>query len=122
MKVVTETGQIVESAPYNAADTLVKLRNTKTLWEVVDEVVKIWEQTKIKKYTSHLIDIQDKKETRLNKYGSNKDKSLRYIVDVPEDIIKMLRVLYDTDDLPMDKPFFRNFGKRYPQYRIAESL
>lgn len=122
MKVVTETGNIVESAPYSAADRLVNLRNTKTLWEVVAEVVKVWEQTKVKQYRSHLIDLQDKKETRLNKHGSNKDKSLRYIVDVPEDIIRMLRILYDVEDLPMDKPFFRMFGKKFPQYKVAEKI
>lgn len=122
MKVVTTSGKIVDAAPYNAADNLVKLRNTKSLWEVIDEVIKVWEKTSVKKYTAHLIDITDIKETRDNHYASTASKSLRYLVDIPEDIIRMIRILYTVEELPMDKDFFKIFWKRYPVYRVSERL
>lgn len=122
MKVVTTSGNIVDAAPYNAADNLVKLRNTKSLWEVIDEVIKVWEKTKVHKYTAHLIDITDVKQSRDNHYASTASKSLRYLVDIPEDIIRMIRILYTVEELPMDKDFFKIFWKRYPVYRVSERL
>lgn len=120
--VSTLSGKTMPATVWQTADGLVKLRNTKGLWEVIGEVVKAWENLKKHKYTSHIIDLKEKKETRLNQYGSTKSKSLRYLLDIPEDIINMIRILYPIDELPFDKKFFREFGKRFPQYKVADKI
>lgn len=122
IKVTTLSGKVMSSQVWQTADGLVKLRNTKGLWVVIGEVVKTWEKLKKERYTSHIVDLKDKRETRANQYGSTKSNTLRYLLDIPEDILTMIRILYSVDELPFDKKFLREFGKRFPQYRVAEKI
>lgn len=104
------------------ADKLLKLKTEKPMWDVIDEIIKWWIGSNPKEWKSHLVEIKDLKETRTNKFASTKDKSLRYVLDIPEKIILILRKLYDNQECPMDKPWMLKFARRYPKFVVAEKV
>src|SRR3990167_8091252 len=115
------TGRWFEAKHYQAADKLVEMRKKKLLWDVIDEIIHIWKASKPKEWKAHLIDISDKRETRKDpKFGTSKTESssFRTLLDIPEKVYRMIRSLYSVDELPMDRKFFREFGKRFPEMKI----
>ena len=123
MKVYSEySGRLIDSSDYMAADKLIKLSKEKSMWEVIDEVLNIWAKRQPKEWKAHLFNLGNLKETRTNKFASTKDKSLRYILDIPEKVILMIRILYNTNEAPMDKKWMLIFAKRYPKFLVAEKV
>lgn len=94
-------------------------------WPVIEMCFNYWASKNPKRYRSFLISIKDIKETRKDpKFGSTYDKEsggyLRYTLDIPEEVMYMIRKIYSVDELPMDREFFTEFGKRFPKFKIAE--
>lgn len=106
----------------SAANRLIELAKTKSQWEVIEEVVNVWQKTQPKEWKSHLIELKDLKETRENEFASTKDKSLRFILDIPEKVIMMIRILYSSEDAPMDKKWMLEFAKRFPRFVVANRI
>lgn len=115
------------------ADHLIecKRKYSHDVWHVIAEVIKAWEATNPQQYASFLIEHEDIKQTRksmnvgLSTFtGVSKDKAtggiLRFTLDIPEKVVYMLRALYSPDELPFDKKFYAEFGKRFPKFRIME--
>ena len=113
---------MVDSNTMMAANKLIELKNTKGQWEVIDEVLNVWHKTNPKKWKAHLIELKDLKETRQNKFASTRDKSLRFLLDIPEKVILMIRKLYTTEECPMDKKWMLKFAKRYPKFLVADRV
>lgn len=103
-----------------------KATSGSNVWPVIEECLKVFAESNPTHYRSHLVYLDETKRTRANKHASAYDKKndgyIRYVADVPEKIIMMLRALYTPEELPMDKEFFRQFAKRFPQYRVAEKI
>mgnify|MGYP001570322684 CR=1 FL=1 len=96
-------------------------------WPVIEECFRVWESARPTEYQSHLIYLNNIRETRKDKkFASSKDKVtggyLRYLLDIPAGVMKMIRAIYSAKELPMDKEFFYRFGARFPKYRVAEKL
>ena len=113
----------------NAADRLLVLKKKAggDLWRVIDEVVNAWTKSSPSQYQSHLINVGQIRKTRKDeRHASSTDKKtgavLRYTVDVPEKVVNMIRCLYNPDELPMNKKFWREFTRRYPIFRIPERI
>lgn len=104
------------------ADRLIdlKARNTNDIWVVVDEIIKIFKSKRPKEWRAYITEVEEIRDTRADKFGSNKKAGLRYTVDCPEFVVKALRFLYDPEELPMDKEFWRIFWERYPIFRVSE--
>lgn len=109
-----------------AADKLLKLKSENKLWEVVEECFKIWADKHPKQWKSFLFHLRDVKESRKRTKGFSgvsRDKEtggyIEYTLDIPQDVIYMLRVIYSPDELPMDKKFFRELGRRFPKFRVS---
>lgn len=121
-------GQARKSEHIAAVIHLENLKSTSGTnpWPVVEECLKVFASSNPTHYRSHLVYLDETKRTRANKFASAHDKKndgyIRYIADIPEKVIMMIRTLYSPDELPMDKQFFREFAKRFPQYRVAEKL
>lgn len=110
-------------------DHLVKLKqeNGSNPWPVIEACFNFWASLKPTKYRSYLIYLKDIKETRKDrKFGSTKDKVtggiLRYTLDIPEEVIFMIRCIYNADELPMDRKFFMEFARRFPRFKVADKL
>jgi len=122
MKVQDETGRITDTKNLRFADKIIEMKRTRDPWEVIDMLVQHWIDSNPKQYKSFVVNVEDKRYTRVNKFGSNKSKTIRSVADIPEKIIYMIRAIYKSDELEMDKDFFNKFWKRYPIFRVAESL
>lgn len=116
------SGRLVDATSSIFADKLIELRNTKGPWEVIDEIVSFWIKRNPKYWDSFVVHVDHKKSTRATSYGSNKAKTLRSVVDVPQQVLGMIRAMYASDELPFDKDFFMKFAQRYPRFRVAERL
>lgn len=122
MIIYNQYGEPRDTRDIEAATRLIKLRNTKDIWTVIDECINIWRSKRPSEYKSFIVDLDMTKKTRSNKFASSKTEMYRYTVDVPEMVIFMLRKLYTTDELQMDKNFFRKWAKKYPTMQVAEKI
>lgn len=96
-------------------------------WPVIEACIKVWEDTNPTAWRSYLYGLQEVRDSRKDKkYASTKDKVtggyLRYTLDVPEKVLYMVRCIYDSSELPMDRKFFLTFAKKFPQFRVAEKM
>ena len=128
-----ESGTIYKKGNYDDGVMLWDMRNEKPFWEVVERVLAVWKKRHPKEYKSYIIELKDVKETRKvtrvgGKHfaGVTKDKKtggyLSYTVDMPQWVVFCLRKLYDTSELAMDKEFFNEFGRRFPEFRIRKTV
>jgi len=96
-------------------------------WPVIEECFNIFESKKPNHYKSHLIHVNNIKETRKDKkFASTTDKIsggiLRYIADVPQTVLLMIRCVYNAEELPMNKAFWTEFARKFPRYIVPEKL
>ena len=110
-----------------------KLKREKNPWEVVDLCVEAFRKKFPQRYKSYVIRIQDirkhEKITRVGKKyfrGVSRDKVndalLAHTIDFPAWIMQLIRKVYNVNELKMDKEFFREFGKRHPEFRIMSKI
>lgn len=101
-------------------------------WPVIKECFKVWSATGPKKWDSYLVYLQGVKDSRKetvvgNKRwrGVSKDNEqgglVSYTIDMPEPVNRMIRAIYSPEELPMNKEFFEEFGKRFPSMRVREA-
>jgi hypothetical protein len=112
--------KLVDAKAAAAIDKIYELKKKNDLWGVFNLLLDIWTSKKRGNYESLLMDTRRIRKTRASKFGSSKDRTLRYTLDVPQEVLLMLRKVYSVEELPMDKRFFYEVWKRYPQLRIAE--
>ena len=114
-----------------AVDRLIKLKNTKSPWEVIAEIVKIWQSTEPKEWKSFIVTMKNVKATRKvtsvgNKQFSgvtkNKGSYGRALLDIPTRVMRMIRAIYKAEDLPMDKKFYDKFAKKFPMFVVWEKV
>jgi len=104
------------------ADKLIAMSKTKPLWEVIAYIIVVWKKSAPAQWESFIIDVKDKVKSRKNIYGSTESKVLRYTLDIPHKIYSMIRILYPPEKLPMNKKFFREFARRFSEFKVAEKI
>ena len=87
----------------------------------------MWESTNPGHWEAHLVGVYDLRATRKDsKFASTIDPNtggiLRYTLDIPEKVMYMIRMLYSVEELPMDRKFFLEFGRRFPNLKVASHL
>ena len=113
------------------ADKITELRKTKGMWEVIDEIMRLWASTNPKEYKSFLIDLNTTKETgkvysltggkSITNVSKDENGSLlRHRLDIPVKVVYMIRRLYSVDECPMDAEFYNTWAKRYPKTVVSE--
>lgn len=112
-----------------AADKLLELKKQNKLWEVVEGCFNIWASKHPREWKSFLVHVEEVRETRkVTKgfRGVSKDKETggytEYLLDIPQDVVYMLRVIYSPDELPMDKKFFSQLARRFPKFRVSHKV
>lgn len=127
------TGKVYDYRDIQAVEHLLDLKRkysarskggAEQFWKVIDEIVKIWRDKNPTQWKSYLIELGKIRKTRRDeKFGESKKGSMRYLLDVPQPIIYMIRCLYDVHELPMnDKKFWREFGKRYTVFLVPKKV
>ena len=112
------------------ADKLVQLKNTRPVWEVIEELMRMYSETNVKEYDSYLIDLEDTKDNgKITNVGgkafSNVSKDiegslLRHRLDIPVKVVYMIRRLYSTDEVQMDQKFFDTWARKFPNTVVSE--
>jgi hypothetical protein len=116
------SNRLLDSKLVETADRLMKSRKEKKLWEVIADCVEAWKSLHPKEWQSYIVHLKDVKKSRKSSLAHSKDKEryLRYVVDVPSAIIQMIRTLYDDDELKMDKDFWVKFGTKFKEFKVPE--
>lgn len=128
-----EIGRHMTSELYQLLNAIWKAKRENHPWDVVDLCIKIFQKKQPERYKSYLIRLEEVKQAQKvtnvgNKRfrGVSKDKVhgayLAHVVDFPFYLMALIRKVYDTSELIMDKEFFREFGMRYPQFKIMERV
>lgn len=106
----------------SATNHLIKLKreNSNDIWIVIDAVIALWGKRYPGSWKSFIITTKKTRGSRKDSFGSNRKAGLRYTLDMPEWVHHAIRRLYSTDELRMDKEFFKAFWKRYPAFRVSE--
>jgi len=106
---------------------LVELKENKSPWEVIEEIVRVWQETCPKTYESFVYDIEmTKRNSKVTKgiRGISLDKEtggyLRHRLDIPVKVVYMIRRLYP--DMPMDKEFYKKWAKTFPKMVIESKV
>lgn len=114
------TGRPINAKTLMFADAVMKAKNEKGPWAVMDLIIQHWSESNPKRYNSFILQTEETRASRGNSYGSNKAKTLRMKVSIPEDVINRFRKIYHSDEFTFDKDFLNKLWERYPQFRIAE--
>lgn len=114
--------RIVDGTASQAADKIMAASKDKGVWDVIGEIIQVWIDAHPARWDSYLIHLKDIKKTRKNELASSKKHGsyLRYLVDVPIEVTKMIRIIYPPDELKMDKKFWRKFAKKFKMFTIPE--
>lgn len=100
---------------------LLKAKSGNNPWPVIEECLNIWKQTTNGAWKSYLYRLEDVKNTRRDPwFGRSQTGMYRYTLDIPQQVIFMIRCLYDDEELPMNKEFFHSFANRFSKFKIAE--
>lgn len=93
-------------------------------WLAIASMVDYWKKSNPTQWRELKIDIKMTKDTRANEFGAstNKNSGMRYTMSLPEGIWNMIVVIFGDKQIldPYSKKFFREFGKRFPEFRVSE--
>ena len=126
-KLITPTG--LNNTPRNSRDVAtadylidLKKRSQSNPWPVIDEVIKVFRSKAPRKWDAEIITIEVTRKAQDNKYAVKEHASgtLRHTVDIPVFVHHAIRCLYNSEELPFDKKFYKEFWKRYPVFRVIE--
>lgn len=124
--VIADNGKLRNFEDLQMAENIVKKRRTRNLWEVIDELIKVWAERSPDEEKSILVNIDEYRESLYDKdYGTTKngaDQERRFILAFPYSLQLLIRSQYKVDELPFDKKFFHEFAKRYPAFRVAKKI
>ena len=121
--VINENGKIRKVENVELAEQIIKDRHLKDPWVIIDSMVKLWTKNAPEEEEAMKINIEQYREGLVDKeFGQTlmgKDQERRFTMAFPRSLMLMIRTQYKADELPMDKEFFREFGKRYPAFKIS---
>ena len=121
-----DNGKIRKAESIQAAEKIIEMRQKRGIWDVIDELIKIWAKIAPDEEQAVKMNIADYREN-LNdrKFGQTvggKHMDRRFTLAFPRSLMLMIRSQYKADELPMDKKFFFEFARRYPAFQIPEKL
>ena len=91
-------------------------------WPVIEECLNVWKDQHPTTWKSYLHRLDDIRDTRRDKkFGTSRTGMFRYTLDIPQNVMYMIRALYSDEELPMDKQFFKSFAQRFSKFTIAEA-
>ena len=134
-------GELIPAEKYTLVSHLIQMKQKGDLWKVVEEVIKVFQKAQPKRWDSYIIQLQETKDSapwetvggkrfrgvKKDRSGTNTHGMTNvHQVDFPIWIMLCLRKLYNENELSFSgnrgKRFFREFGRRFPLFRIIESV
>ena len=130
MQIYNQFGIKRKLSDLNAVETLFQLKrdNGSNPWPVIEKCIEIWVKTNPRQWKSFLYELQGVRENRRNKFAASdprKDKQggiIRYTLDIPEKVMFMIRCVYDSSELDMNREFMLEWARRFPKMKIASKI
>lgn len=123
---IQENGKIRNLDDVELAEKVVEARKNKDPWEVIDSLLKVWAERAPDDEKSVMINVDQYRETQHDKVYAQtlhgKDQERRFTLAFPYSLQQMIRSQYKADVLPFDRDFFREFGRRYPAFKVAQKI
>lgn len=123
---VIENGKVRKSSDVQFADKIAKLKRDQGPWAVIDELVKVWAQKAPDEEKALRIQIDEQRQLLKDQtYGTTTgggDVNRRLTMMFPHTLQLMIRSQYKPDELPFDQPFYREFLKRYPMFKVPDKI
>ncbi len=123
---IQENGKIRNIADVELAEDIIKKRNERDPWEVIDSLVKLWAERAPEDVEAMRINVEQYRETLADKrFGQTlggKVQERRFTLAFPRTLMWMIRSQYKVEELPFDKEFYHEFGKRYPFFKVAQEV
>lgn len=108
------------------ADKVLEARRNNDPWTVIELLVEAWAKKAPEDFRAFKIHLDDTKrnldDPKFGQTPGGKDMSRRLTVVFPQDLMYMIRSIYKSDELPMDRKFFDEFGRRFRIFQIPEKL
>lgn len=122
--VVNENGRSRLKSDIGFAEGILKLKNQKDHWAVIDRLLERWLNDTPDEVEAIKIEIGDHRENLNDKeFGQTEggtDFERRFTMVFPRKLMLMIRALYSVEELPFEPKFYREFCKRYPTFKVAE--
>jgi hypothetical protein len=118
------TGMPRMSKDVELAEEVIRLKNAKDHWAVIDKLLEAWSRRAPDEVDALQIELEDHRENLTDKRfgttsgGKNYDRRFKLVF--PRQLMVMIRTIYRSEELPMDDKFMQEFAKRYPFFRVAE--
>jgi hypothetical protein len=108
------------------AEVIMKLKDKKDYWAVIDELIKIWAAKSPDEEVATKVEIDGYKEAMsdptFGQTNGGKDMERRSILVFPRKLQLMIRSLFKAEELPFDREFYRKFAQKYPAFKIADKV
>lgn len=121
-----DNGRIRDSGDLELAEVIMKLKDKKDYWAVIDELIRIWSAKSPDEEVATKVEIDGYKEAMsdptFGQTNGGKDMERRSILVFPRKLQLMIRSLFKAEELPFDRAFYREFAKRYPMFKIADRV
>jgi len=118
------TGLPRMSKDVELVEEIIRLKNTKDHWAVIDKLLEAWSKRAGDEVDALQIEIEDHRENitdkRFGTTAGGQDFDRRFKLVFPRQLMTMIRTIYKAQELPMDNRFMQEFAKRYPFFRVAE--
>jgi hypothetical protein len=122
--VIAENGRVRSFEDMELAEDIIKTKNTKDSWAVIDKLVNAWARRAPEDVKALEINLTQYRENAVDKvFGQTvggKDQERRFKLAFPYSLMMMIRSIYKAEDLKLDSKFYDEFAKRYPYFRVAE--
>lgn len=125
---VPDNGKLRTAADVQLADEVIRLKNQKDPWAVVDLLVKAWAKKAPYEEKAMKLNVRDYRENLTDKkYGQTKDgkhMERRFTVAFPKTLFLMIGAIYKPADkeFVMDNKFYAEFARRYPAFQIPDKV
>jgi hypothetical protein len=123
--VVDDNNKLRKAEDLTLAEEAIKLKNTQDQWAVIDLLLKAWLKRTPDDVEALRIQLEDHREMLDDKeFGTTRggaDMDRRFTLVFPSDLMVMIRTVYGPEELEFNQKFFREFTKRYPFFKVAES-
>lgn len=124
------TQKVKDARTEQMVDSLFTSMKKNGLWETIALLVKRWEETHTDEAKEFYSALNETRKTRSNEdYADTKDKSTRYLAEIPIRINTAINILipdivfhnagYHSRD---SRKFLIEFARKFPQFRVGKKL
>lgn len=124
--IAVDNGKIRGADDVALADKVLETKKNKGVWDTIDLLVEAWAKKTPEEFNGFKVQMEDYRDNLSDPtYGQTnggRNQERRFTMVFPQRLFLMIRSIYKSQELPMDRKFYNEFGRRYPLFRVPEKL